>query len=507
MPSIIETLALTKTFGTFTANDSISLSVEEGEIKAIVGENGAGKSTLMNMLYGLLHPTSGSIRIRGKEISFETPADAIASGLGMVHQHFKLVPSLSVAENVVLGIEEKYRRLPFIDTRRQIEHVQTAADRFRLNLNAKSTVADLSIGLKQRVEILKMLYRDVEILILDEPTAVLTPQEVDDLIESLHELKAQGKTIVVITHKLGEVMRMADSVSVIRRGKVVADLRTADTNERDLAALMVGRNVVLSTERTLRECARNKTVYQVQELRTTDERGREVLHDISLVVRQGEILGIAGVEGNGQSELVKVLTGLMTSTGGAVLLNGTDITHAWPGNLRRAGIGMIHEDRYIHGLCREMTVTDNIIAGYHLSTEVNNHGLLKRRAIANKCAKLVAEYDIRITDVEGPLSQLSGGNAQKVIIAREFNSIPHLLIASQPTRGVDVGSIEFIHRQILDLRDRGSAVLLVSSELSEIMSLSDRIAVMYKGQIVDQIADVDHASYAQVGLLMAGVVT
>lgn len=509
--NIIETVGLTKKFGDFTANDGIDLSVEQGEIKAIVGENGAGKSTLMNMLYGLLTPTSGKILIRGEEVHFSSPTDAIASGLGMVHQHFKLVPALTVSQNIVLGAEElmtwKLGKLPFIDSKKQVASVQAAIDLFRMELKATDRVSDLSVGLKQRVEIMKMLYRDVELLILDEPTAVLTPQEVLELVATLKELKAQGKTIVVITHKLGEVLAMSDSVTVIKRGQVVADLKTADTNERELAQLMVGRNVVLSVERHDHDTSHNEVTYCTNNLCTTDDQGHPVLFDIGLEVRQGEILGIAGVEGNGQSELIRVLTGLTTSTKGTTHLHGRDITNLWPRTIRDAGVGIIHEDRYAHGLCRELTIPENAIAGYHHRPDVCRHGLLQKSAIKDKAARLTEEYDIRFADIDGPLSQLSGGNAQKVIIAREFDAEPSLLIASQPTRGVDVGSIEFIHRKILELRDRGAAILLVSSELTEIMSLSDRIAVMYKGRIIGEIKDVAHASTEEVGLLMAGVQT
>jgi len=507
--NIVETVGLTRTFGDFVANDGIDLRVAQGEIKAIVGENGAGKSTLMNMLYGLLTPTSGSIRVRGTECTFGSPADAIKAGLGMVHQHFKLVPSLSVWENVVLGIEKRVQtragRLPFIDARGQIGEVQAASDRYGMQLDVTATVGDLSIGLKQRVEILKMLYRDVEILILDEPTAVLTPQEVDGLIVTLNELKAQGKTIIVITHKLSEVMQLSDSVTVIKRGHVVADLRTAQTNERELAQLMVGRDVVLTLHRDERDCSGNDVAYQVRGLSTTDEHGKQVLSDIDLDVRRGEVLGIAGVEGNGQSELLKVLTGLMTATHAATTLEGRDLTNAMPTAIREAGVGIIHEDRYQHGLCRELTISENVIAGYHERPDVCRHGLLRPHEIAGKRDRLIEEYDVRVADPDGVVSQLSGGNAQKVIIAREFDAAPKLLIASQPTRGVDVGSIEFIHRKILQLRDAGTAVLLISSELSEIMTLSDRIVVMYKGRIIGEIDDVAHASTTAIGLLMAGI--
>lgn len=510
MAEIIRTEKLTRKFDNFTANDSIDLRVDEGEIRAIVGENGAGKSTLMNMLYGLLAPTSGRLFVRGEEVTFSTPAEAINAGLGMVHQHFKLVPSLTVAENVVLGAEEAKKwkgiPLPIIDKKQETRHVQEAADRFRLDLNAATPVKNLAIGLKQRVEILKMLYRDVDILILDEPTAVLTPQEVEEFMVTLEALKAEGKTIIIITHKLSEVMRVSDSVTVIRRGKVVAEVATAETNVQELAQLMVGRDVQLAVERVPRDVSGNPIAYHTQGLETTDSKGHTVLHDINLAVREGEILGIAGVEGNGQSELLQLITGVMSSSKGKILIGDQPATNWWPMDIRDAGVGIIPEDRYQHGLCKEMTLGDNMIAGYQDRPDVCKLGFLLQSGIAAKRDQLVEEYDIRIADPLGPVGQLSGGNAQKVIVAREFYFGPRVIIAGHPTRGVDIGSIEFIHRQILRLRDTGAAIILVSSELSEIMSLSDRIAVMYRGRIVGEIEDVDNVTTTELGLLMAGVV-
>jgi len=506
--NIIETVNVTKKYGAFTANDNINLAVAEGEIKAIVGENGAGKTTLMNMLYGLSSPTSGKFFIRGEEANFSTPLDAIDAGLGMVHQHFKLVPSLTVCENIVLGVEimreGKLGKLPFIDSKKQYEKMQEVIDKFKFDLNLKDKVEDISIGSKQQVEIMKMLYRDVDILILDEPTAVLTPQEVDDLIISLKELKAKGKTIIVITHKLGEVMDLSDSVTIIRLGRVVGDVKTKDTTQRELAQIMVGRDVVLRVNKEEVDCSNNNVVYKLENISTKNMLGKEVLSDINIEVKEGEILGIAGVEGNGQSELVKILTGLMTSTKGKITLNGKDITNWWPADIREAGIGIIHEDRYAQSLCRDMTISENIVAGYHRKPDVSKYGMMRYGEIFRKRDRLVNDYDIRIADPDGEVSQLSGGNAQKLIIAREFDSNPKLLIACQPTHGVDVGSIEFIHNKILELRKQGAGVVLVSSELTEIMSLSDRIAVMYKGRIIGEV-DANKTNTAEVGLLMAGI--
>jgi simple sugar transport system ATP-binding protein len=506
--NIIETVDITKKYGDFTANNAINLAVQEGEIKAIVGENGAGKTTLMNMLYGLISPTSGKILVKGKEVCFSSPLDAINAGLGMVHQHFKLVPSLTICENILLGIEilksGKLGKTPFIDMKKEFESVQEVVDKFKFDLNVRDKVENISIGQRQRVEIMKMLYRNVDILILDEPTAVLTPQEVDDLIVNLKELKAQGKTIIVITHKLGEVMELSDSVTIIKRGKVVGEVKTKDTTEKELAQMMVGRDVVLSVQKEAEDNSDKEVIYKLENVSTKNITGKEVLSDINLEVHKGEILGIAGVEGNGQSELLKVLTGIMTTTKGKVSLKDKDITNWWPADIRSAGVGMIHEDRYAQGLCREMSINENIIAGYHNNTDVCRHGFLNFGSISKKRDRLVKDYDIRVADPEGEVSQMSGGNAQKLIIAREFDSNPQVLIACQPTRGVDVGSIEFIHNKIIELSRQGVGILLISSELSEIMSLSDRIAVMYKGKIIG-IVNAKDASTTQIGLLMAGI--
>ncbi len=510
--NVIEIHNLTKKFGDFTANDNISLSVEKGEIKAIVGENGAGKTTLMNMLYGLLKPTTGKILIDSKEVNFKSPLDAIHAGLGMAHQHFKLVPSLTIYENIVLGIEKKYRlkvgnrgiRIPLIDQKLERDSVQEVIDKYKFDLDASAKIEDISVGQQQRVEILKMLYREVDILILDEPTAVLTPQEVDELIISLKELKRQGKTIIIITHKLREVMELSDTISVIKRGKVVGHLETAKTNEAEISRLMVGREVVFRQNQDHVDHSNSKVAYRVENISTTNSVGKEVLKDISFQIREGEILGVAGVEGNGQGELSKVLTGLMNSTKGKVHLYDKEITNHWPRSLRDDGISIIPEDRYVQGLCRDMTIADNIIAGYHYDDDVTKFSLLRTKNIKEKRDELVDKYDIRISDIEGNVSQLSGGNAQKIIIAREFDADPEVIIANQPTRGVDIGSIEYIHGKILEYRENKKAILLISSELSEVMSLSDRIIVMYKGEIIGEM-DARDCTKEEIGLLMAGV--
>lgn len=506
--NVIEIHNLTKKFGDFTANDDISLSVKKGEIKAIVGENGAGKTTLMNMLYGLLKPTSGRILINGEEVHFKSPLDAINTGLGMAHQHFKLVPSLSIYENIVLGIEKNVKikgfRTPLINQKLEKQKVQEVIDKYKFGMDAGAKIEDISVGEQQRVEILKMLYREVDILILDEPTAVLTPQEVDELIISLKELKKQGKTIIIITHKLREVMELSDTITVIKRGKVVGHLETSETDKAEISRLMVGREVVFRENQTCVDLSNNKIAYRVENVTTTNSDGKEVLKDISFEIREGEILGVAGVEGNGQSELSKVLTGLMKCMKGKVHLYDKDITNRWPKSLRQGGISIIPEDRFVQGLCRDMTISENMIAGYHYSNEVTKFGLLRKKNIEKKRDELVEKYDIRISDIEGNVSQLSGGNAQKIIIAREFDADPQVIIANQPTRGVDIGSIEYIHAKLLEYRENKKAILLISSELSEIMSLSDRIIVMYKGQIIGEI-EARQCTKEEIGLLMAGV--
>lgn len=509
----IEAVNLTKKYGDFVANDNITLSIVKGEITAIVGENGAGKTTLMNMFYGLQRPTSGELYVSGKKVYFNSPLDAINCGLGMVHQHFKLVPSLTIFENILLGTEitaatdlnGRFKiKWPIIDRKRERKEIEKLINDYKFELDPDERVEDISIGAKQRVGILKMLYRNVDILIFDEPTAVLTPQEVDELLISFKELKKQGKTIILITHKLREVMEVSDQVIVIKRGKVVGSKPTSQTNPEEIATMMVGHEVTLQVQKEQKSVEKNKTAYRVSGLSTKNYSGKKVLDDISFEIREGEILGIAGVEGNGQSELVKVLSGLMVSTEGKVQLYDEDITNKWPNELRKSGVGIVPEDRYAQGLCKEMSLCENLIAGYHDDKKFCNYGILNKKNISENRDLLLEKYDIRVADPEGAVSQLSGGNAQKVIIAREFDSNPKVLIASQPTRGVDIGSIEFIHKKILELRRQNKAILLVSSELSEIMGLSDRIIVMYKGKIIGEVEG-DKADSSKLGLLMAGI--
>jgi simple sugar transport system ATP-binding protein len=500
----IETINLTKKFGDFVANDNISITVNKGEITAIVGENGAGKTTLMNMFFGLQRPTSGELIVQGKKVSFNSSLDAINCGLGMVHQHFKLVPSLTVYENIMLGAEITRKKSPLIDKKVEKKEVQKIIEEYKFELHADDIVENISIGAKQRVEILKMLYRNVDILIFDEPTAVLTPQEVDELLVSFKELKNQGKTIILITHKLREVMEVSDQVIVIKRGKIIGSKAKKDTDAKEIARMMVGREVVMNINKEDKDTDRNSVAYCVKNLSTKNNFGKKVIEGISLEIKEGEILGVAGVEGNGQSELVRVLSGLMVSTEGEVYLYDKNITNKWPDELRRLGIGIVPEDRYAQGLCKDMTIYENMIAGYHSNEKVCKNGIMRRNEIEHLSNALIEKYDIRVAEKNGNVSQLSGGNAQKIIVAREFDSNPNVLIVSQPTRGVDIGSIEFIHAKILELRNENKAILLVSSELTEIMNLSDRIIVMYKGRIVGEV-DGKKATSAQLGLLMAGM--
>lgn len=509
---IIKTVNLTKMYGDFTANDNINISINAGEIKAIVGENGAGKTTLMNMLYGLLKPTDGEILIKGNNVSFDSPTDAMDCGIGMVHQHFKLVPSLSVYENVMLGteIEKKHQigkrsfSLKLIDRNQEIKEVTELINNYQFNISATSIIKNISVGARQKVEILKMLYRNVEILIFDEPTAVLTPQEILTFYETLRLLKKQGKTIILITHKLQEVMDVSDSVTVIKQGKVIGNMLTKDTSTKEIARLMVGRDVLLKVDKEYKDYSKNDIVYQLDGVTTINNDGIKVVNNVSFNIRKGEIVGIAGVEGNGQSELLDILTGVLKSTSGKAYLNGKEITNFWPRRLRDSKIAFIPEDRYEKGLCKDMLIKENIIAGYHGDKEICNFGIISQKKMCERLDNLIDKYDIRVSDKDGMISSLSGGNAQKIIIAREFNSDPDVLIAAQPTRGVDIGAIEYIHNSILRLQKAEKSILLVSSELSEIMNLSDRILVMYKGEIIGEV-DAKSATREEIGLLMAGI--
>jgi len=498
----VEMRHISKQFPLVLANDDVTFLVRKGEIHALVGENGAGKSTLVNILYGLLRPDSGTISINEKEVHFAGPGDAIDHGIGMVHQHFMLIPPLTVAENVVLGKEPS--RVGFVDIALANKTVQDLSDQYGLKVDPTAKVETLSVGIEQRIEIIKVLYRGAEILILDEPTAVLVPQEVEELFEILGSLKKQGKTIIFITHKLQEVMAVSDMVTVMRQGKVVGSVATEDTSRSDIATMMVGRKVLF---RVAREPANpGDKVLEVEALDALNNKQLQALRGVSFHVRQGEILGIAGVEGNGQTELVEVLTGLRKAEKGEVKINGKVITNYSPKLVREQGIGHIPEDRHRRGLVLDYTVAQNMILGVHYRTPFVRHlglDVINFAPIQEKAERLIQEFDIRPPDQENLAGNLSGGNQQKIIVAREFDQDPLLLIAAQPTRGIDVGSIEFIHQRLLQARDAGKAVLMISADLEEILSISDRIAVMYEGEIVG-ILDPEEATEERLGLMMTG---
>jgi simple sugar transport system ATP-binding protein len=493
---------ITKKFPLVLANDEVNFTVQRGEIHALVGENGAGKSTLVNILYGLLRPDRGTILINGQDVQLSDPGDAIELGIGMVHQHFMLIPPFTVAENVVLGREPSIGGI--VDKSRANRIVRELSEQYGLKVDPTAKVETLSVGIEQRIEIIKVLYRGAEILILDEPTAVLTPQEVDELFEIMRSLKDQGKTIIFITHKLQEVMAISDTVTVMRRGKVVGTVPIKDTSRQEIANMMVGRHVLFRVQRT--QADPGQVVLAVNNLNALDNKNLPALQGISFSVREGEILGIAGVEGNGQTELVEVLTGLRRLQSGQVELNGQVITNFAPRMIRERGTGHIPEDRQRRGLVLDFSVAQNMVLGIHYQSPYVRHMLLdviNFNPIKEKAQRLLQEFDIRPPDQENPAGNLSGGNQQKVIVAREFDQNPKLLIAAQPTRGIDVGSIEFIHQRLLQARDAGKAVLLVSADLEEILSISDRIAVMYEGQIVG-IMDPVEATEARLGLMMTG---
>ena len=493
---------ITKKFPLVLANDNVDFTVQQGEIHALVGENGAGKSTLVNILYGLLRPDRGTIRINGQAVRLSDPGDAINLGIGMVHQHFMLIPPFTVAENVVLGQEPSSGGV--VDIRQANRIVRELSEQYGLKVDPTARVESLSVGIEQRIEIIKVLYRGAEILILDEPTAVLTPQEVDELFDIMRSLKDQGKTIIFISHKLQEVMAISDAVTVMRRGKVVGTVAIQDTSRQEIATMMVGRQVLFRIQRTPAEPG--ETVLSVKDVNALDNKNLPALRDISFDIREGEILGIAGVEGNGQSELVEVLTGLRRAQTGKVELNGQVITNYTPRAIRERGTCHIPEDRHRRGLVLDFSVAQNMVLGIHYRAPYIRNMLLdviNFGPIREKAQRLLREFDIRPPDQQNPAGNLSGGNQQKVIVARELDQDPKLLIAAQPTRGIDVGSIEFIHQRLLQARDDRKAVLLISADLEEILSLSDRIAVMYEGQIAG-VLDPAEATEARLGLMMTG---
>ena len=498
MPAEIEMRGITKTFPGVVANDNVDLTVQRGEIHALMGENGAGKSILMSILAGLYQPDSGTIRIRGEAVQFTSPLDAIRAGIGMVFQSFKLFPSLTIAENIVFRDEPTKRGL--LDRRAAEQKVTDIARTYGLQIDPSARVDEVPVGVLQRAEIVKALYREAEVLILDEPTAVLTPQETESLFAVLRALRDDGRTIILITHKLSEVMAISDRVTVLRDGKNVGELITRDSSPAEITRHMTGRDVDLSTPPPTR--APGDVKLAVRHLTVAAEGARDAVSDVSLDVRAGEIVGIAGVAGNGQVELCEAIMGLRSASG-EVVIDGTEVGGASIAPRRRAGISYIPEDRHGVGSADTADAAENLALGHHRSAPLRQHGLLSRSRLVTHAERLIARFGVKIASPSTPVGTLSGGNLQKVVVAREMDFNSPVLIAEQPTRGVDVGAIQAIHKELTDYRDAGGALLLVSAELTEILSLSTRILVMFEGEIVADIPK-DEATVAQLGLFMAG---
>lgn len=497
---VVQMKDIVKKFGDFTANDHINLTVHKGEVHAILGENGAGKSTMMNVLCGLYRPTSGQIFINGKEVQFTSPKDAIDIGIGMVHQHFMLIQPFTVADNIILGVEPVKGLV--IDHKTAGEKVAELSERYGMKVDPDAKVEDISVGMQQRVEILKVLYRGADTLILDEPTASLTPQEIEGLMEIIENLTADGKSVILITHKLKEITACADSCTIIRQGKYIRTVKVDEVNENELAAMMVGRDVNFKVDK--KEMTPGEVVLDVRGVHARDYRDVEILRGLNLQVRRGEIVGLAGVDGNGQTELVEVLTGLRKAESGSVTVLGKDVFNKSPRETFESGISSIPADRQKHGLILDFSNEDNLILQHFEEEPYSTRGFLNRKAIREHAEELTEKFDVRPRGSEGaPAGTLSGGNQQKVIIAREVTNDKELLIAVNPTRGLDVGAIEFVHKYLVEQRNRNRAVLLVSFELDEIMSLSDRIEVIFDGQITGSVPGKD-ADEKELGFMMAG---
>mgnify|MGYP001396087232 CR=1 FL=1 len=498
---IIEMLNITKDFPGIRANDNITLQLRKGEIHALLGENGAGKSTLMSILFGLYQPTSGVIKKNGQEVKINTPNDANDLNIGMVHQHFKLVECFSVLDNIILGVEPT--RGLFLEKKKAREKVLELSNKYGLKVDPDALVSDITVGMQQRTEILKMLYRDNEVLIFDEPTAVLTPQEIEELMKIMKSLAKEGKSILFITHKLNEIMEVADSCTIIRKGKYIGTVDIKDTTKEELSRMMVGRNVSFSVDK--KPSTPGETVLKVEHMTVPSKaHSNNAVKDVSFNVRRGEIVCIAGIDGNGQSEFVQGLTGLENITGGTITFCGKDISHASIRDRSKAGMSHIPEDRHKHGLVLDYSLEQNMVLQRYWAPEFQKHGFIKSKAVRDHAVRLIEQYDVR--SGQGPVTitrSMSGGNQQKAIIAREIDKAPELLVAVQPTRGLDVGAIEYIHKQLVAQRDSGKAVLLVSLELDEVMDVSDRILVMYEGELVGQL-DPKKVTVEELGLYMAG---
>ena len=501
---ILELKDINKSFGHVHANKNINLQINKGTIHGIIGENGAGKSTLMSIVFGLYQADSGTIKINGKEAKLKSPRDSILSGIGMVHQHFMLVENFSVLENIILGFEGELVFGKNLDKAKK--DLKNLCDTYKLNIDLESTISDLSVGFRQRVEILKSLYRGAEILILDEPTGVLTPQEVDELFKILRSLKEEGKTIVLITHKLNEIMDLTSEVSVMRQGEMVGHKKTESTNKEDLAEMMVGRSVLLRINKSATKPG--NAVFSVRDLVVKDDLDVTRVKNVNLDIHEGEILGLAGVTGNGQTELLEALSGIRKIESGEIELFNETISNKNnffdPKRLKEKGLAHVPEDRQRMGLVTDFKAYENLIFGYHHQEPFSKSSILKEKEILSFSKKVMEEYDVRPRSPNLITSNFSGGNQQKIILSRELNENPKVLLVGQPTRGVDIGAIEFIHQRLIDMRDKGAAILLVSVELEEVLSLSDRIVVMFDGNIVGEKINKD-VTDRELGLLMAGV--
>lgn len=497
--NVIEMREITKVFGEFVANDKINLELRKGEIHALLGENGAGKSTLMNMLAGLLEPTSGEIVVNGQVVKLDSPSKAASLGIGMVHQHFMLVEAFTVAENIILGSE--LTKNGVLDIARATREINELSERYGLAVDPSAKVADISVGAQQRVEILKTLYRGADILIFDEPTAVLTPSEIDELMAIMKNLVKEGKSIILITHKLDEIRAVSDRVTVIRRGKSIETVEIVGATNADLAEMMVGRSVSFKTEK--QPAQPKEVVLSIKDLVVNENRGVPAVKNLSLDVRAGEIVGIAGIDGNGQSELIQAITGLRKIESGSVELKGQSISGLHPRQITEMSVGHVPEDRHRDGLVLDMMISENIALQTYYKEPLSKNGILNYTNIISHTKKLMEEFDVRAASEIVPAAALSGGNQQKAIIAREIDRDPDLLIVSQPTRGLDVGAIEYIHKRLIEARDNGKAVLVVSFELDEILNVSDRIAVIHDGKI-QGIVTPETTNKQELGVLMAG---